>query len=118
MYNRPKAPPFVMLLVIFMIIFLIHGLIKNVEDKPKELDEEKAIPAVSLKKQPKTDILVVLIEPIRLSVSAKEIVVTEDIYATSVDFSGNTIIIVPARTDLGGKLVIPLSEVQYVRYGN
>ena len=103
-----------------MIAMFIYGLIPKSENKPAEFVEEKITPVVSSLKQPKTNILVVLTEPIKLSVSAKEIVITEDLYATSITYSHDStmITIVPARTDLGEKLVLPLSEVQYIRYGN
>lgn len=103
-----------------MIVMFIYGLIPKSENRPAEFVEEKIIPVVSSLKQPKTNILVVLNEPIKLSVSAKEIVITEDIYATSVTYSHDStmITVVPARTDLGEKLVLPLSKVQYIRYGN
>lgn len=121
MDNRPpKAPNFVLIIGLMILVVFLYGVIPRSEHKPAEFVEEKIAPVVSSLKQPKTNILVVLKAPIKISISAKEIVITEDIYATSISYSDNStmITIVPVRTDLGEKLVIPLSEVQYIRYGN
>ena len=118
-------PNWIVLIVVFAVLLLFINSFSSPTDQDKKTVDQgqpnaAADSAYVRKDQPKTDILVVLNEPIRISVAAKNRVVVEDIYAASVTYSNDStmITVIPSQTAFGEKLVIPLSEVQYIRYGN